>query len=387
MGKYLSTLTGLVENNHLYTVDIDTWEFLDWDLNTETCSILAELMPKEYKLCWIQKIIKYKNSFFFLQRNTKQIIEFNSITKEITRYGTEYSIYADDNLCYCDALIVDEQLMMLPSHFSGEVSIFDLKRKEYVSTYRLDNMICSGSEPVFDGRILTYYKTSGTTWFCLEKTNKIFCVDFLNLTSKVYSLDEQAFLDRIWGNEANIFCADLEKAIFYTYDKRNDSFIKITPNNVGRNDVCRFLYVTSQKRNYVVFTDKEDKLGVIKIGGVESFSIELPDDINAIFEMRNTFQKFSRNYILINNHFYALPFSGDSLIDVDLRNFDIKVHHLQVNGRDAIHSLQGKASAREYYDYGVKDLLDTIEFTRENECSEDSNNGERIYIRTKESLN
>ena len=64
MGKYLSTLTGLVENNHLYTVDIDTWEFLDWDLNTETCSILAELMPKEYKLCWIQKIIKYKNSFF-----------------------------------------------------------------------------------------------------------------------------------------------------------------------------------------------------------------------------------------------------------------------------------------------------------------------------------
>lgn len=339
MDKYLSVKTGIIQNSHLLTVDIDTWEFLDWNLDTDTYEIVAELMPDGgKKLCWIQKMIEHDNSFYFLQRNSKQIIEYNMKRKKVIRYGTEYPLGDNSCLLYCDAFIWNDNLYMLPYSVDGVITVFDIKSKKYSQEYEMKKMFAKYGDIYNNKRILSYKRNNQNIWFCIEKSKLLVFLDLLTMECNCFELDAENGLSMVTGNGRRIFCTEDGKNIFYEYDKDINLFKSFDLQRQKNKNGDGYWFIDSLDKTVIGIPKEMKSIDIIGEEGRVVQTIMFPDSLCNIFELRLTDWRFSQS-IVDNNKLFFLPFSSNGLLEINLSNFDIKYHCLKIKHKDIAFSL------------------------------------------------
>ncbi|MBO5144620.1 MAG: hypothetical protein J6C19_03670 [Lachnospiraceae bacterium] len=359
MDKHLSAMTGFIECGHLLVVDIDTWMFMDWDLNTDTYDTIADLKPVgEYKLCWIQKILKYKNSYYFMQRNSKQLIEYDAQKKEVVRHGLDYLLGDSKCIIYSGAYIWEDYLYMMPFSYDGMITVFDMKSKRYIQEYRMVDLF--GNKEIFgrDKKILSYVLSNDKLWFCVEKSNLAFCLDIQTMQSICFNLDAPESLYMATGGEEGVFLTEIDSYRFYEYDSvfnifRNHDVHKQQMNHKLKG--YRFIFRSTQS---IVAIDKEMK--AMDIIGADDRNIEtimFPDELCNIFELRRIDGIFY-GYIFKDKKVYLPSFSGNGTLEIDLFKYDIKYHCLKISHRDVV--------CRRYY--GEKMLYENSDFKLDELC-------------------
>lgn len=362
MDKHLSAMTGFIEREHLLMVDIDTGMFMDWDLNTDTYDLIADLKPDgEYKLCWIQKILKYENSYYFLQRNSKQLIEYDAQKKEVVRHGLEYPIEANQCVIYSGAYIWKDCLYMMPFSYDGVITVFDMKSKRYAQEYRMVDLF--GNREIFgrDKKILSYILSNDKLWFCIEKSNLAFCLDIQTMQSNCFNLDASESLYMATGGEEGVFLTEIGSYRFYEYDS---VFNRFRNHDVHKQQInqklkgYRFIFRSTQS---IVAIDKEMKaMDIIGEDARDIETIMFPNVLCNIFELRRSDGIFY-GYVLKDSKVYLPSFSGNGTLEIDLSRCDIKYHCFKISHRDVIcRRYSGEKMIYETPDFKLDELFYTL---------------------------
>lgn len=359
MDKNLSVKTGIIEQDHLLTVDMDTWMFMDWDLNTDTYDTIAELMPEEeYKLCWVQKIIQFGDCYYFLQRNSKQIIEYDMWKGNVVRYGLDYVVGDNKCLLYSDAYVCKDSLYMLPYSCDGVITVFNMKSKQYIEEYKMADLIGEKTITNQGKKILSYIQISNKIWFCVEQSNLIVCLDLQTMKSTSLNLDAEDNLYMAMRGENRIYFTEMNGYHIWEYDDTSNifrSFDVQKQHSKQEGKGYRFVYGTNQ---VVIAISKEmDSVDVIAREDESVRTIAFPSELCNIFELRRIDEKFF-GYVVVKNKLYLLPFSGNGLLEIDLQSYEIKYHCLKIQHEDVVCRLNCHQKIFcENQDFKLKELI------------------------------
>ena len=303
--KYVSVLEGYIEDNHLYMVDIDTWFFVDYNLDFDQLSVIADIGTEmKGKLCWVKKILHVENEFFFIIRNSKKIISYNP-EKGINIYGEEYPIGIDEEVRYADACVLNDRIYMLPIKSDGCISIFNLKTRKYEDDIDISQILnCRMTESRGISRYIHNDKDD-VVWFCLVGTDNVFKLDLRSLKAEHVMLDSYGAYEYVLGDEQNILGKTKDEYVIeYYYEKL---FLALPP--------------------------QMDKLNMIYPEGNNKVEVMLPSSSKLIYKLRFYDAKFSKG-IIKAGRLFLLPFSSNGIVEVNLETMKSVFHPSSISSLD-----------------------------------------------------
>ena len=331
--KYLSILNGVIENGHLSTVDIDTWYFVDCDLRTNVCRVIADIFPNQECLCWIERILHIGTDFFMIVRNSKLIISVN-LDGDVRYFGNKQVFEANNCFLYTDACIVNNMIYMLPGSIEGVITIFDPKRCCFVEDIPLPPLVNYFNKTQCLNCIFRYIhnETDDEVRFCVYDTN-IFCV--MNLKTMKMEVITFEDTDRFWqvtGDMSNTIIMEIDSYRIFRYDEKKDTIM--TVDTVIRHD-DQNLDWTGYKHIYYInnwIWAIPAQMNVIELYDVNGNLIEIldmPMESELCFAVRVYKDKFGYS-IQTEDAIYLLPFSTNGLVEVNLVTFEMQFHPLTI---------------------------------------------------------
>ncbi len=220
--KYLSVLSGCIEDNYLYVVDIDTWLFLRYDIYNGECVLLADIQRQETrgKLCWVERILHIGREFVLIIRN------YNGIVIVDDEYGVSYyeldPELGTNNSFYCmDACFLDGYIYILPGYLGGRILVFDYHNRKFVKEIPLMAIMGEKLEEYCTKNIWRYEhgQNKAEMKFCIEGTNIVATLDIRTLVAEKRLIEGTSGIIMICGQVDNQLIIDSKNdLLFYDFD-------------------------------------------------------------------------------------------------------------------------------------------------------------------------
>ncbi len=335
MVKYLSVVNGLIENNHLYVVDIDTWLFLDYDLNTGISELKADIQLEDYrgKLCWVEKILHIGIEFFILIRNYRGLVSINE-SGDVNYYELDHELGSDDSFYYMDMLIVDGLLYILPGYTNGLISIFNTEKHEFIKHISMDSLIVPQATHLV-GRPASIWSyvfddSDGNVIFCINKSNMICTLNLRTMLIETSIGNSESTLMMLSG--VNRECIILENNSYHLsrYNKYKAEIEIVGDFKRRVKDQTWHGYQMAFEMDDMIAAIPEDMYSIEMIKDEEIIeTLIMPKESKLIYEIRNYKGKFAKA-IKDNNMIYLLPFSTNGMIVIDVDTHYMQFYELVV---------------------------------------------------------
>ena len=315
--KYLSVEAGVLENNHLYVVDIDTWLLLDYDLVHGNCDCIADLQfdYDRCKLCWVERILHIGTSFYIIIRNYKGILEIDE-RKKVIYYELYSQIGNDDLFFYMDACVINDCLYLLPGTLGGDILVFDIKEHRFINQISMMTLFDRGMKECKDANIWSYLHNDEDTKvrFSAEGSNKLFSLDLDNMVlEETITYNNAEFLYACGSFDTPILLEGKSHRLY----RYKDYGISLLGNEEYCNKECNcYSYMLSFCTNGKIYVVPESEDCVEIICGNNHEKIVFPNELKLIYEVRNYNGKFS---CLLQDcqKAYFLPFSANGMVIFD----------------------------------------------------------------------
>ncbi len=324
--KYLSVVGGLVEDGKLYVVDIDTWLFMQYDLKSGACALLADIQPDEYygKLCWVEKILHIGNDFFILIRNYKGLVSVSE-GGNVTYYESDHELGSNNSFYYIDMLVCDGLIYVLPGYAGGIMSIFDPAVHDYTNHVHLEVLYGRNMTQYCDRCIWLYVHndTDDKVRFCINNTGMICTLDIRNMFMEICSYDNEADFMMLSGSFGKTVVLENNsyRLFGYTEEKEEIEIIGDFCREKKNDDWYGYQMAFVQDDMVAAIPEDMDSIEFIREGkNIEI--IRLPEESELIYEIRYYKGKFV-SLLKKDGKIYLLPFSSNGMII-----FDAYVHSI-----------------------------------------------------------
>lgn len=322
--KYLSIKDAIIKNGSLYTIDIDSWLFIEYNLNTGEKRIIVDIQPKDYDgLCWIQKILTVGDRYYFIQRNSKGIVQLDN-NGDIIRYGEEYELGNDTCLLYMTGFVSNSKIYMLPYYASGVISVFDIKSNKYESDISMSELLSQDeiNDDIIGGYVWNHGKD--TIWFCVG--DKIIEINMHEMKSRIVSKLKHDKPLRISGNENNIVIYEKEGNYYYLYNTNNK---KLTLHELEEKSV-NISFVEIIQNKIAIISGNQEKLYLSDIDDNNYDIMSFPEESELKYDVRRFDSKYS-GIKQVENKLYCLPFSTNGIVVFDNETRNMKFFELIVD--------------------------------------------------------
>ena len=338
--KYVSVDSGLIENHHLYAVDIDTWLFLDYDLINDEYKVIADIKKSdEQVLCWVEKIIHYEYSFFLIIRNSKQIVEVEE-GGQVTYYSLDNCFEKNNVFINIDASVIEDKIYILPGTDNGAITVFDLNNKRFIKEISFSKLL-DGIYSCHSGRIVNYIhnETDTNVRFCIEGTGFFaeLSIKDLRIINSV-SRDDFVFW-RVSGCWEQTIVIQKDSYCFFSIDSEKglDDMYCVVEHKEDDEDFVGYRDVFISRGKVVALPATMDCVDEYNIKGKWIRSISFPKESELHSEMRNYKGKFFAVIYVEDKAFY-LPFATNGIVELDSISMNTSFHPMFINGMDLIKS-------------------------------------------------
>ena len=362
--KYLSVVNGIVENEHLYVVDIDTWFLIDCNLQTDTCRVIADIQPPDFDgLCWVVKIVHIGREFFCILRNSKRIIVADEDGK-VSFYGNEYEIGANNWYLNIDACLCEKKLYLLPYYVNGSIKVFDLDEHIYLEEVPMVELLMPIDQTYYSKIIRNYVhrEDDAVVIFCMKETGMVYMLNLLEKKAEKLFFLNQFHFDMAVGNFSYIVLNEVSGYRIIEYNRTADEIKEYDfRKNFLNDNSTKYKFLAYANDCFWAISDDERMVELIyRNEKLEHMDFLLK--LKYVYEVRKPKHKYEFSRILVQDkNMYMLPFSTNGLLEIDMPRRKMKFHMLKISSKDiAYKHLEQSKIIQEDTNFSIKELLSFI---------------------------
>ncbi len=357
--KYLSTLNGLIENDHLYTVDIDSWLFLDYNTNNGECKLLADIRRTGecYPLCWVKTIIHNQNEFYIVFRNYKGIVSVD--TTGTTAYYDLVRGFSEDKIFfYTDACLIDGLVYMFPGTIGGTITVFSTQKHCFIEDISMLGLFDKDMSLYRNNNIYSYIfdNRKRKVYFCINDTNILCELDIDKMQICTIYGDNADFSLVAGSIEKQIL---LEKEGFHLFSYfPQEGIIECLGNfTQDKNEKeKRYQIVLYANNEIIALTSEMKRMEVIRDKQVK-FCIDISDYFTFDSSKRKSNRKFSIA-LLDSKYIYFLPLTVNEMLRFDFEKFKMDTISLKIPEKYLLmHSLRQNCFISETQEFSLHEYI------------------------------
>ena len=333
MKKRLSVLNGVLKDNHIFMIDLDTWFLVDYETESGSYNVVTDLQREDIQhMCWFVKILVYVDSLVCVQRNSKEIVIFTPGIGT-ARYGSEYEFGEDIDIKYVDAHIYGNLLFMMPGNTNGNISVFDLKKRTYLNDFCLKDGIDSTEKTIGGTGI---YK-----WLFDEKNER--AKTFVPGTDIILNIDFDGFHISIEhsGYECSFFGGSYQcpmvaiepggQNYVIDYDgewKKRNVTSSYEMNNEYKSAIKYLIHYGEYE---LIIPTRNDRIDVFDQNGILKKTINFPDESKGDFRVRGS-NIPTTSFVINEGKIFILPFSGSGITICDIKTGEVDFQPIEIDG-------------------------------------------------------
>jgi hypothetical protein len=316
MEKFVSVASAIIDNDYLYMVDTDSWDYMRAKLGTCDCEVVADITPPgAARLAWIVSICKYQTAVFFVQRNSKNIICYENGKTEF--YGN-FPVGKSNDWWNCDAVIWNRILYVFPCYSDGVISRFDLEKRQYLDDIPIMEVLRGNKDFPKDfskERYLVneYIFEENKVWFCMEHTPYIFEISVPDMDCVLVTApgrkERLSQISKTQDDILGVWENGKGYSLFHTKENQSGTFATDESMN------CTHVYKIGGK---IVALSVIDRVAyVYEEAGSAGTVIDFSDISRNVREVRNSDIVFSK-CLIYGDCVYLLPFSANGVVRINV---------------------------------------------------------------------
>lgn len=319
-----------IEGNILYAAGFEKNILLKYDVENQETKLMGVFKGFKFSESYHNNaIFKYEESLFCFSKNSYEVAEFNLEEKRFKYYYPTNNIQERDLVR--SIIRIEDNIWMMRTIDNPLIMVFSMRKKRYIEheidmKISIENYIPLGFEKcVCIGREI---------WRCIPGRQELFILDTKNLKTRVFETGLSSPLLTIYTEENVIYIlsASGQELISIDADTYGVSVYKTGYEGivdwpfVGIVKVKNlFIFLPCFEQKILCYELKNDKLYMIK-------EIELPVNFKRVqgTEKSTLFLDWKK----VHNTLYLLPFSGNSMVRLDLDTFAIALCPVNITRQD-----------------------------------------------------